>query len=116
MEYWTPIGISTPWSLEVVASLALRFLDHNTALVAGKLSGEDSNGRAKYDLQPVDEVVNRAFAIAEEFVRVAESKNLIRTNTREEILEIEGQIEDFRLDLSGRKYKTRPINNLKEVK
>lgn len=63
--------------LDLESTTALRFLEH-FAIVAGKTEGEDKAGRARCDLQGVAEVVDRAFAIAEAFVKTAEARGGIK--------------------------------------
>ncbi len=48
------------------------------AVIAAQPGGEDSAGRARMDLQSPQEVVNRAFAIADAFVTAAEQRGEIR--------------------------------------
>jgi hypothetical protein len=66
-------------------------------MVVGKPSGEDSQGRAKMDLMPVDELVDRAFAAAHLAWKKAREYDLIATMpTFQEIqdaLRVEGKEE-----------------------
>ena len=52
------------------ASIAYQLIQQY-ALIAGKSDGEDSANRQKYDLQHPEEIVNRAFQIADLFVAKA---------------------------------------------
>lgn len=58
---------------DAVARLATAFIER-WGMVAGMPDGEDSAGRAKLRLSTTDEIVKRAFDIAEKFVAVADAR------------------------------------------
>jgi hypothetical protein len=69
--------------LEARAAIALKLIEH-FAVVAGFPEGEDSAGRAKVRLQTANELVKRAFEIADLFVDLAETRSEIRETTHKE--------------------------------
>lgn len=79
---YAPRQVST-WSdttrLAVVsyeAELATRFATH-FAMIAGKIDGEDSAGRSKLSLMPVQEVIDRAVCLASGMVEAFEREGWI---------------------------------------
>lgn len=74
-KYW-PISTSlgqSGYQLEARAEIALNLIER-WGLVAGRLEGEDSEGRAAYDNMPPGLVVERAFALADCFMDAAERR------------------------------------------
>ena len=80
--YWSSpqYAIDSNHEMEFRASIALVLIE-KWGTVAGKIEGEDTAGRWKLALQDPVELVSRCFAIAEEFIRVAEEKGLLRPPT-----------------------------------
>lgn len=79
--YW-PID-RHPWrefgyELSAAGRIALSLVSNHVTQVAAEPAGEDSAGRQKMRLQVPETIVARAFAIAEEFVRVAEDRGYMR--------------------------------------
>lgn len=70
-------GVTERFLLDVRARIVLTMLEKN-GIITGKSDGEDSQGRAKLSEMPPIEVVQRAFAIAEEFISVCEEKKYIK--------------------------------------
>ena len=77
--YWSnqQYAIDNNHEMEFRARIALALIE-KWGTVAGKTAGEDTAGRWKLALQGPVELVDRCFAIAEEFIRVAEAKGLLR--------------------------------------
>lgn len=78
-EYWDGLAtqLHNNHALEFRARLALVLVE-KWGTVAAHTDGEDTVGRWKLELQSPTDLVARCFAIAEEFVRVAEEKGLLR--------------------------------------
>ena len=71
--------------LGVRAKVCMSLIDR-WGLIAGKLDGEDSTGRAQYGLQTVDELVDRAIQTVDKaFAAFQEKDWLINAPTMEEM-------------------------------
>lgn len=113
MEYWTPQLAR----LEFKANLALDFLEKGFAVVAGKFTDlEDSVGRSRLLMQEPQELVDRAFAIADAFVTTAESRGLIRNMTPEQLVDEELTKYDLESEHRAARRNSTLNNNLKEAK
>lgn len=65
------------YRFELRAVIALELLEKGGILM-GTVQHEDSQGRAFIEVMPAPEVVDRAFAMAEHFVSVAEEKGYLK--------------------------------------
>lgn len=85
--------------LEIRSVFAQELLKHY-GVVAGFTNGEDKTGRAKIDLQEPAFLVQRAFAIADSFYDMAESRGDVQetTMTDEEKAAHDGKIARVRAD------------------
>ena len=102
-EYWPKIELDTRYATEgLVLSLPGRIalvLIEKWGVVAGKIKGEeDSAGRAILDVMPVEDVVKRAFDMAEQITAELERRQWIRPVdlTLEEVGQSLGRIEQAR--------------------
>ena len=69
-------------SLEARSSLALKFMEH-FGVISARVAGEDTAGRSKIELMPVDELIDRCFAMADGFIDRAEQRNELRACAEE---------------------------------
>ena len=78
-EYWMGPGhvLDNGNDIELRARIALVLIE-KWGTVAAQIDGEDSAGRSRLALQEPAALVERCFDIAEEFVRMAEGKGLLR--------------------------------------
>ncbi len=97
MEAWTDETLNSRaaesgYNLELRGVITLQLIER-WGQVAGHISGEDSAGRAILDIQPAEDLVERACTIADLTVNALESRGWIRASeplTLEEIGERQG--------------------------
>jgi hypothetical protein len=75
-RWGSEVRLLKTWVPNETGELAIRFATH-FGLVAAQTVGEDKAGRAKFELQPVDMVVDRAIEMAEKLVAKMKEKNWI---------------------------------------
>jgi hypothetical protein len=94
-QYWNVLGLDNSIILEMRARLAWKMIDHY-GIVSCATDKEDSQGRARLDLLSPEQVVNRAFAIADVFVSRCEEREAIRETTLEEVITVEETTQKIR--------------------
>lgn len=70
-------------------------------LISGRRGTEDSQGRAAIEEMPPAEIVQRAFAIADEFVEAAQSRGELKEFTEADLHDAYsriGQLEDVKME------------------
>lgn len=65
------------WNLCLAGSIAIALIEKWGA-IAGKTGAEDSQGRAYVELSPVEDVVERAFTMAEQSVVALETRGWVK--------------------------------------
>jgi len=78
MKYFPRDRYDSPLAFELRASVAEKILLTNAVLVAGIEDGEDSTGRQRIRRLTPRELVDFAFALADEFVGTAEARDDIK--------------------------------------
>ena len=104
LPYWSdPLRSTSPHGIELsfAGNIALKLVE-SWGLVTGKISGEDTGGRAILAPMPVPEVVQRACDLAAEMVFTLEQRGWIRpaTKTPEELSAEAGRLERIRTEHS----------------
>lgn len=84
--YFANVEMSTTdvqngFTVDFRGGLALELIEH-WGMVAGVNNGEDTCGRARLDVMPVEEVVERAFAMAEQAYQALEARGWIKPVAR----------------------------------
>jgi hypothetical protein len=113
-QYWQKLGLASNGArLELRGVLAWELIKH-WALISGTPAlTEDSAGRAKIELMPPDQIVERVFAIADRFVdKVTERKEIKETWDSAEVAAEEGRMARIRLDQEFRK----PVGEVNTIK
>jgi hypothetical protein len=84
-EYWPRATSIGPFYTAEVRAVKAWELIHGYGLVGGRIrEAEDSAGRAVLEVMPPQEIVERAFAIADAFINMAEARGEIRHCTEED--------------------------------
>lgn len=114
-EYWkVPVFQGHAFDLEARSLIALDLINHFGS-IAGKVDGEDSAGRSKIELQNPTELVQRCFAIADEFVNECERRNSIRSYTEDEILDMEDRVNNKKLERDNARFAERASRKLNQA-
>jgi hypothetical protein len=80
-RWWPDADDNRGHTLNLEGVLALRFVEQ-WGLVVGRRGQEDASGRAPLELMPVEEVIERAVAMAEGIVTALEVRGWIRPDAR----------------------------------
>lgn len=104
MKYWPVIGITHAIHMEARADFAAELIRH-WGQVAGTTGKEDSAGRAKIDLASPQDVVDRAFEIADCFFAKMEERQDIRLVSLEDVIKAEEGIGKLKLDIETQRYR-----------
>lgn len=114
-EYWKVPGFQGhAFDLEARSLIALDLVNHFGS-IAAKINGEDSSGRSKLELQDPTELVQRCFAIADEFVNECERRNSIRSYTMDEVLDMEDEVNEKKLERDNKRFAERANRKLNQT-